>query len=325
MRFAGFLLVIALVFFSLFYPLYWHFKERSGKIVSDSRHSLFIRIIRVWLTLALCSYAFAKILGTQFANNQVVDNSLTKDLSGFELTWFYFQYSYPFSLTIALFQLLGATLLLFRRTVLPGIGILLPIMINIVLINVFYEINNAAATNAFFYTFGLLFLSSFYWSGIKQLIINSSKKLPARNLSNFVGLSLRLLIVSFSFFIVYVMAVTNSQNYLTGKWNIDTLIKGSDTIKANSWLTDSSAWTTVFMNEVDKVVLNPNPNMVDIRNASQGQYHYDSGSHLLSILIGSRNFVKDNFEFKVVRSDDKHMVWKGQYDGKYIQMNLTKE
>src|SRR6187402_2692043 len=93
MRFFGMLLVIFCVFFALVYPIIWHVKEKIGKIRSISHHAFFLAVIRLWLAVMISSYAFAKFIGTQFSHDLVRDNSLAKDLSGFDLTWFYFGYS----------------------------------------------------------------------------------------------------------------------------------------------------------------------------------------------------------------------------------------
>ncbi len=157
------ILVITCVIFGLTYPIVWHIKEKSGKILSTSRHVFLLAVIRFWLATMICSYAFAKIVGTQFSQDVVRNNSLIKDLSGFSLTWFYFGYSYPFSVTIALIQLTGAILLIFRKSVFLGVCILLPIMLNIVLINFFYKISDVAEVNAIIFSIALLFVYTGSW------------------------------------------------------------------------------------------------------------------------------------------------------------------
>jgi len=95
-----------------------------------------------WIAATLCIlYGFAKINGSQFT---VLDSELTKPLgevSGFWLTWYYFGYSAVYGTLIALLQIAAGILLIVPRTALVGGLILLPIVTNIVLIDVFYGVD----------------------------------------------------------------------------------------------------------------------------------------------------------------------------------------
>lgn len=89
----------------------------------------------------LMAYGFAKITGSQFT---VPDSELDKplrDVSGFWLTWYYFGYSAVYGTMIALVQIVGAMALLVRRTALIGACLLLPVVGNIILIDIFYGVD----------------------------------------------------------------------------------------------------------------------------------------------------------------------------------------
>lgn len=95
-----------------------------------------------WIAATLCIvYGFAKINGSQFT---VLDSELTKPLgqvSGFWLTWYYFGYSVIYGTSIALLQIAAGILLIVPRTTLAGALMLLPIVVNIVLVDVFYGVD----------------------------------------------------------------------------------------------------------------------------------------------------------------------------------------
>ena len=135
----------------LFYVWIWHRRERSVTTHSALHHAWLQGIIRSWLALSISTYGFAKILKTQF---QTADYRLDMPLSSFDgmsLTWYYFGCSYPLAVIIALFQIGGSIFLLYRRTTFPGAMILLPVMFNIVLINIFYKITTGALFNSVVY------------------------------------------------------------------------------------------------------------------------------------------------------------------------------
>ena len=83
-RIFGFVLLVAGFLFTILYPISWLRKENTSFVNTNKRHVLFQAIIRYWLVLEICNYAFAKILETQFGHDYFRNNSLTKDLSGFD-------------------------------------------------------------------------------------------------------------------------------------------------------------------------------------------------------------------------------------------------
>lgn len=89
-------------------------------------------------------YGFAKLNGSQFT---ILASELDKpmgEVSGFWLTWYYFGYSSIYGNFIALVQIIGGILLMFRKTTLLGSCILLPLITNIILVDIFYAIDLGA-------------------------------------------------------------------------------------------------------------------------------------------------------------------------------------
>lgn len=65
------------------------------------------------------------------------------NLSGFELKWFYYGYSYWYGLIFASTQIISSLLLFFRQTTRIGIIIFLTFMVNILLMDFAYDIDGA--------------------------------------------------------------------------------------------------------------------------------------------------------------------------------------
>jgi hypothetical protein len=95
-----------------------------------------------WVAVVFCLlYGFAKLNGSQFT---VLDSELTKPMghvSGFWLTWYYFGYSPVYGTLIALLQIGGGVLLAFRRTALAAALMLVPVFVNIILIDISFAID----------------------------------------------------------------------------------------------------------------------------------------------------------------------------------------
>src|SRR6185436_11199328 len=107
-------------------------------------------VLRYLVAVLIITYGFAKLNGSQFT---ILDSELDKPLgqvSGFWLTWYYFGYSQFYGNFIGLAQVLGGVLLMFGRTTLLGACLLLPIIANIILVDIFYVIDPGALLVAVF-------------------------------------------------------------------------------------------------------------------------------------------------------------------------------
>lgn len=118
-----------------------------------------------WYVFAMIwIYGFGKITGQQFYRQghlpETIANKTVSALSAFELAWTFFGYSSTYILFIGLSQLLGGILLLWNRSKLLGVAVLLPILLNIVVVDVVYEVG-AATNSALFYLILLLFILYF--------------------------------------------------------------------------------------------------------------------------------------------------------------------
>ena len=114
-------------------------------------------------------YGFAKLNGSQFT---ILASELDKPMgqvSGFWLTWYYFGYSPVYGNFLGLVQILGGVLLMFRKTTLLGSCILVPVVTNIILIDIFYRIDLGALLIAFLMEFALIGILTFHRHELLQV------------------------------------------------------------------------------------------------------------------------------------------------------------
>jgi hypothetical protein len=168
-------------------------QETPPEVTVDSRRAaarggeekLYI-FLRYGLALFLLLYGFSKLFGAQFT---VLDSELDKRLgrvSGFWLTWYYFSYSKIYGSLIAVIQIAGAVLLMFRKTTLLGACVLLPLLVNVALIDLFYGIDLDATLIAVVLLGGLLLLLArhkeelldIFWRGQNRLFPEAAATLP---------------------------------------------------------------------------------------------------------------------------------------------------
>lgn len=108
--------------------------------------------LRYLSAFLLFMYASSKLLGRQFSLPPEIALRPVGSLTGYQLAWFYYAHSHVYAVILGLIQLGGGALLLFRKSALLGAALMLPVMTNIVMINVFFHIAwGAMGTSAFIF------------------------------------------------------------------------------------------------------------------------------------------------------------------------------
>jgi hypothetical protein len=98
--------------------------------------------LRYFCAFMLYMYGLSKLAHLQFNMSAQLAQRPIGSLNGYQLTWFYYGYSRTYALILGLTQVAGATLLLFRKTTLLAAITMLPVIANILLINVFILVND---------------------------------------------------------------------------------------------------------------------------------------------------------------------------------------
>lgn len=183
-------------------------------------------ILRYVVALLVIFYGFAKLNGSQFT---ILDSELDKPLGqvrGFWLTWHYFGYSKFYGNLIALAQVMGGVLLMFRRTTLLGSCLLLPIITNIILIDIFYAIDLGPLLAALFIEVALLIiirphvpeLYDLFW--VKQKRLHPAK--PSAGIATIGKYAGRALLIVLPAISTYWIANYNNRlpTLLDGTWDV---------------------------------------------------------------------------------------------------------
>lgn len=125
--------------------LIWHWQDlkarKSGSQIPNEQLMYYCLVAcRYSLAAIIIFYGLDKLMVNQLHSSYYWYGDELGDLSGFQLTWSFFGYSKLYNSFIAVAQVLGGTLLLFKRTTLIGALLLLPILGNIALIDFNYDI-----------------------------------------------------------------------------------------------------------------------------------------------------------------------------------------
>ena len=306
--------------FGIGFSIPWHQREKRNRIDSAKIHAWLQGILRYWLAMMISYYGFGKLLRTQFATSFERADIPVGQLNGFELTWNYFGHSYPLAVTIGLLQICGAILLLFRRSTLFGVVLLLPMMVNIVLINLLYKIAAGAFMNSILFTLGLLHLLMLHRSALMKVFWAPSDLSPVR--LGFLKQIFRFLAIGTTFGTIFYFVSKSPISPLAGKWTVDWMVRNGDTVKTNAWLTDPTAWTTIYIEERSALALCPNPYIFEKQRSRAANYSYDNTLKRMKIIF--HNDGNDTTSFQVLHADDHRMQWDGIIDHDTLSMQLSR-
>lgn len=322
----GFLTLGLAVIFTFFFSLFWHNKEKKELINSEKIISWFITLVRYWIAFLLIDFGFQKIFETNFAYSYHINDSLVSTLTGSELTWNYFGHSYGLSLILALFQIIGSILLLFRRTTLLGVTLLLPVVLNIVLINIFYQIGPITLFTSVLITLGLLYLV--YQQKVNVIGFLNQYKNTLPTIGTSISRTLARVfcfVIPCLFVLYYNYDVYQSKKYF-GKWNIETMIRNGKIISDNDWEKDTLAWKVMYFEQRGKLLFCPNPNMYVDSISLFMKYEYDPKKNALKVISFENNpKIPDTIPVQINKFDGKSMEWNMVFNKDTLQMKLKKE
>ncbi|GGE98833.1 hypothetical protein [Flavobacterium limi] len=168
----------------LFFPLIWHFLEKKQKINSTKIYGFLYSSIRYCIAFTIAAFGWKKFYGLQFIVPAEIASMPMNRQTGEWLTWFYFGYSHTFGIIVAIIQIVGGYLLLFRNTSLIGAIILFALLFNLTLINIFYHMNPGALLQSVLLTIGVLFLILLDYKKLAVFFLKTKSNLPSLNFEN---------------------------------------------------------------------------------------------------------------------------------------------
>jgi hypothetical protein len=157
------------------------------------RYLDWLRYLSAWM---LYFYGVSKLTGHQLTVPPWVAQKPIGSLDGYTLTWYYFGYSHTYKYILGSIQVIGASLLLFRKTALLAALMMAPMMVNILLINIFYSITYGAERTAAFILGCMLLLLWHEREALFQVLwIGQSAELKSKQKPHWIFRTLILLFV----------------------------------------------------------------------------------------------------------------------------------
>jgi hypothetical protein len=192
-----------------------------GRIITFlKKKDLYLGLVRYLLGLNMIAYGLTKILRTQFV---VIPFSLwqrpLESISGRTLAWAFLGFSHWFEVMLGFLELIPAILLLFRRTTLAGAILLLPMTLNVYLINQALNLWDDTKTISLILLSLNCIILLFEWKRIKEfilIVICKGKKFKFTIIE--IAINLIVVIALFYSFSRGLFDYRNQKNFLTGDW-----------------------------------------------------------------------------------------------------------
>ena len=134
------------------------------KLIKQDYLYIFEMALVMSVSLSMLLYGIGKPL--QFSNLTIAQKPISA-LTGMELMWAFYGYSKVYPIIVGIFEIAGALLLLFRKTRLIGGLIITSILLNVILQDIFYEVNVGALNAAIVYQISVLII---FWLNRKPII-----------------------------------------------------------------------------------------------------------------------------------------------------------
>lgn len=201
------------------YALIW----QARKTNNPSTLAFWQGLIRYGVAFDLAEFGWAKICHRQLVMPLSKLDLPYNSFSPSDLFWTFFSHSYLFGCIIAALQIGGAMLLLFHRTRLVGVFILLPVLANILLMDIFYQIGYSVVVHTAIMMAGILYFLIIEFNRLKEFFFAATNRLPELHFSRYVKLIMRLSIIYIPLLLIATHEKVDKYPSLTGKYEVKQL------------------------------------------------------------------------------------------------------
>ena len=178
------------------------------KFDREDKIEIFENAISWIVVFAMFIYGGAKIL--QFDGASEI-NKTVSEMTGMELMWAFYGYSKSYAMTLGLFEIIGGTLILIKKTRIIGCLFTSTILVNVILQDIYFQVNYGALKAAILY---LLLILMILWLN-KDKVIQSIMALMNFNKTQQQKFKFIIkLVIAFICFVILRII----EYYLTIKW-----------------------------------------------------------------------------------------------------------
>jgi hypothetical protein len=300
------------------YGLYWQ-RQPPGRPADAAVLVFWQGLLRYAVAFDLSLIGWQKVFKLQFFVPLGMLDLPFSTFSGEDLTWAYFGHSYPYRCLIGALQIGGGLLLLFRRTRLLGVLTLLPVLVNIVLVDYFYQMPVGVLWQALIHLTALLYLLGLDAERLVPVLLPPPAQLPrlvlrrplVRHLARYSVVYVPLLLLS-------VHEFPDTYPQLTGKYAVRNVQFNGQSLVARSC--QDSVLTTVYLDIDHDCVFEFN----DTKRRLYGNYTYEAGRRQLRVVWRRPTPRPDTLTATLTPATSGNLLATGQLGAQSVRFTLVK-
>lgn len=310
---------VAILVASLCSAFVWHRRHQSNRLDNAKVNAFWLGVMRYGIAFDLAMFGFQKIFHLQFTTPLGMLDEPYSSFSGQWLTWSYFGHSYGFAFTIGASQIVGSMLLLFNRTRLLGAVFLLPVMLNIILIDYFYELDLGVLIHALILLAGLIYLLLLDYQRLVAFFIQY-RGTDAVQVNRVVKLAGRMSILVLPLLIIATYGSPDKHPGMTGKYAV-TDLRINNVPKMTETCSDSLL-TTVYFDIANDCVFKFN----SLERRMFGSYDLQEGNGQIHITwYHPPNARGTSFDGVVKRNNETEIELVGRFQNDSMRVKLQRQ
>ena len=314
------IITVCVLLTALLYSFKW-IQRKEVDYKTSSTLAFWQGVIRYAAAIDLILFGLQKFFGLQFSMPLGLLDLPFSSFSGEDLTFAYFAHSFLFVVIIGSFQIIGSLLLLFSKTKLTGVFVLLPVMANIVLINICYKMEGGELAHSSILLVSLLYLLFSDYNRLVEFFFRAKNNIPSLRLKN----NLLKNIVRFSALYIPLLLVWGYHSpekhpAFYGKYKVNQLTIDSQKMPSPSC--KDSVLTLVYLDQ--------NADCVFEYNSQQkrliGNYHLDEVTNKLTVAWRYPATMHDTLSATISTSKPgTSLHLSGKMGNQLIEMELVKQ
>ncbi len=314
------IVTLCILLAAIAYAIKWALQKNQDNSNRQLILAFWQAVIRYGIAIDLITLGLQKFFGLQFSMPLGLLDLPFSSFSGEDLTFAYFAHSFAFVVIIGSLQIAGSVLLLFSRTKLFGTIILLPVMLNIVLINACYKMETGELVHSSLLLAALICLLFSEYNRLVTFFFRTKNQLPSLTVkNNIIKNSLRYSAIGFPVLLIATYGFPERHPALIGKYRVSQLTINQQKITPAC---EDSVLTVVYLDQNADCVFEYN----DQKKRLIGNFHLDESTNRMTVVWRYPAMMHDTL-FARISTSAPHpsMVISGKMGNQFLQMELVKE
>jgi len=209
----------------------WHSQEKKREINSQNIKYLAQDVIAYLVAFNLIWFGYLKLLHLHMNTSLVYMDTPTSNLKGYDLMDVFFNREYAVVIVIGCLQIIGSLFLLFKKTRMLGSFTLIPILVNIIVFNIAYDVGVGVTIQASMFTIGLFYLILQEYDKVVAFFFQTKNSLSTNNLFKNI---IRVAVVGFPLIYLVPNYSPTKHPSLIGKYEVEKMTVNGNNIDVTS-------------------------------------------------------------------------------------------